>query len=398
MCNCTTIAVMCASRAISHASLPCTCRCGHCQKLEPEYAAAAKELKGEGIRIAKVDATENKKVAERFGVTGFPTLKYFKGGKATEYNGGRVKAEIVSWLRKRAGPAAVTLKGAAELETFLTKNPVSVVVFGAAPGSRAEVAALAAAGASDDVPFAVTDAADAREAHVAVAGATGPVAVAFNDFEGEEHAVALTGADVEDAVAIGAFAAAHSLPLVVPFSQETAPKIFRGTAKAHFLLFADVASPAGAALMPAFRASAATARGSVLFVTVGPADERVSSYFGVTAADMPAAVAVTMPSDGGGAMKKYKYTGALESSGYDAFLADFAAGKLKPFLKSEAAPDADAEKTAPVKTVVGTSFETVVLDDAKDVLFEVYAPWCVECCKTVITESASKARMFGLVN
>ena len=53
---------------------------GHCKKLAPEYALAAEELgkKDPPMYIAKVDATENKELAERFSVQGFPTLIFFK--------------------------------------------------------------------------------------------------------------------------------------------------------------------------------------------------------------------------------------------------------------------------------------------------------------------------------
>lgn len=53
---------------------------GHCKSLAPEYAKAAQRL-GQNdppYYLAKVDATEHKQVAERFGIRGFPTLFFFK--------------------------------------------------------------------------------------------------------------------------------------------------------------------------------------------------------------------------------------------------------------------------------------------------------------------------------
>lgn len=56
----------------------------------PEYAEAAKQLKEEGIRIAKVDATVEEEVAKRYDISGYPTIKLFKKGKAVEdYRGAR---------------------------------------------------------------------------------------------------------------------------------------------------------------------------------------------------------------------------------------------------------------------------------------------------------------------
>ena len=52
---------------------------GHCKKLTPEFISAAATLaaKDPPRYLAKVDATEEKKTGERFGIQGFPTLKWF---------------------------------------------------------------------------------------------------------------------------------------------------------------------------------------------------------------------------------------------------------------------------------------------------------------------------------
>lgn len=73
--------------------------CGHCKALEPEWNAAARDLKGK-VKFAKVDATENEQLARRYGVQGYPTIKYFNYGDkasaadAKPYDGARDAAAI----------------------------------------------------------------------------------------------------------------------------------------------------------------------------------------------------------------------------------------------------------------------------------------------------------------
>lgn len=68
--------------------------CGHCKALEPEWNEAALALKGQ-VKLAKVDADAHKNLGSRFGVTGFPTIKYFDYGlpktasDAKAFEGGR---------------------------------------------------------------------------------------------------------------------------------------------------------------------------------------------------------------------------------------------------------------------------------------------------------------------
>lgn len=62
--------------------------------MAPEYAKAAGQLKEEGsdIRLGKVDATEEGELASRFGVRGYPTIKFFKNGKDSDYSGELVQS------------------------------------------------------------------------------------------------------------------------------------------------------------------------------------------------------------------------------------------------------------------------------------------------------------------
>merc|ERR1719326_2243116 len=94
--------------------------CGHCKQFAPEYAAAAKQLKGSTppVPLAKVDATAETKLAEQYGVRGYPTIRLFIDGRDQEYTGGRTEQSIVTWVHKKTGPPAVQLEDAASAEQF----------------------------------------------------------------------------------------------------------------------------------------------------------------------------------------------------------------------------------------------------------------------------------------
>ena len=67
--------------------------CGHCKNLAPVYEELGQSFAyaADKVTVAKVDADEQKSLGKRFGVQGFPTLKWFDGksDKPVDYNGGR---------------------------------------------------------------------------------------------------------------------------------------------------------------------------------------------------------------------------------------------------------------------------------------------------------------------
>ncbi|KAG8052238.1 hypothetical protein GUJ93_ZPchr0001g32744 [Zizania palustris] len=80
--------------------------CGHCKHLAPTYEKLASVYKlDEGVVIANLDADKHKDLAEKYGVTGYPTLKFFpKGNKAGEdYDGGRDLDDFVKFINEKCG-------------------------------------------------------------------------------------------------------------------------------------------------------------------------------------------------------------------------------------------------------------------------------------------------------
>ncbi|GLT43150.1 hypothetical protein SLA2020_171210 [Shorea laevis] len=80
--------------------------CGHCKNLAPIYENVATAFKmEEGVVIANLDADKYKDLAEKYGVSGYPTLKFFpKGNKAgQEYEGGRDLESFVNFINEKCG-------------------------------------------------------------------------------------------------------------------------------------------------------------------------------------------------------------------------------------------------------------------------------------------------------
>lgn len=77
--------------------------CGHCKNLEPEYEKAATTLAGV-VKVVAVDATQSEKLAQKYQIQGFPTLKVFGIDKnaPVDYQGARTADGIVAEAMRQA--------------------------------------------------------------------------------------------------------------------------------------------------------------------------------------------------------------------------------------------------------------------------------------------------------
>jgi protein disulfide-isomerase A1 len=345
--------------------------CGHCKSLAPEYEKAAQELKKDEstakVVLAKVDATAETKSAEQHGVQGFPTLKWFVNGQATEYGGGRTSDTIVQWIKKKTGPATTTITSVADLEKLKESADV-VVVLAAKEASKAyETAAL-----TQEILFAMVLNPSADVLKALGVDAAGHVVV-FKKFD-EGRASMAAPADVTSEQ-ITEFLAGHLLPLIVPFSQETAPKIFGGNVKQHFIVFIDkTKAEETEEVKKQAQPVAEEFRGKYLFVTVDKTDSRVTEFFGIKDSDYPTARIVQLGEAG---MKKFRMVGdKVTSANLKESCEKHTAGTLPVDLKSAPIPET---QEGDVVTLVGKNFKDVIKTPGKDVFVEFYAPWCGHC-------------------
>lgn len=135
--------------------------CGHCKALQPHWNAAATKLKGR-VKLGKVDATAEQRLAKTYGVNSYPTIKVFPPNQALEspidYQGGRttdsIEAAALEYLKKFPPKKEVLqLIGQNVLQDeCASKSGICVIAFlphildSLAEGRKKEIAVLEEAG------------------------------------------------------------------------------------------------------------------------------------------------------------------------------------------------------------------------------------------------------------
>jgi len=109
--------------------------CGHCKTLAPHWADAATQLKGK-MMLGAVDATQHGSLAQEYGVSGYPTIKYFAPGSSEpeDYAGGRTASDIVRWAEEKAAenvaaPEVVQAVSEKVVAGACEKHPLCVIAF-----------------------------------------------------------------------------------------------------------------------------------------------------------------------------------------------------------------------------------------------------------------------------
>jgi len=349
---------------------PCFPCSGHCKKLAPEYAEAAQELakRDPPLYIAKVDATEQKALAERFSIQGFPTLVFFKNGEKMEYTGGRTKDTIVAWVTKKSGPPSLATD-CAGLSKAVEDNKFVIAYFGKEDSALFKDAHIPYANSEDKIAFVNIEDAECAKSK----GVSGEGIVFFRKFETTENVY--TGAADKDSLT--SFVKPLMVPTVFEFSEDEIEAVF-GQQQTTLLLFRSAADK-DAAFMATFEEAAKANKGKMLFSYAGVSDgiqQRLAEFMGISEEQLPTLRAI-VPAG----MKKYTSEtnpADLTVDIISKFIDDVLAGNIKPSLKSEAIPETNDEA---VKVIVGKQFEEIVKDTSKDVFVKYYAPWCGHCKK-----------------
>uniref|UniRef100_A0AAZ3SQ96 Protein disulfide-isomerase n=2 Tax=Oncorhynchus tshawytscha TaxID=74940 RepID=A0AAZ3SQ96_ONCTS len=354
--------------------------CGHCRQLEPVYVEAAGVLKGErkegeseGYRLAKVDAAEEKELAEEYDVGSFPTIKLFTDGDRNnpiDFTGKRTVQGIVQWLKRRSGPSAVVLETTDAASEHISLHNVTVLGFFTSLESEEVKVFYSVAMEMVDMVFGVTTSPEVFQKYEVKNNRV----VLFKKFDEGRVDLSVSEEEKVGKEELTVFIRTNSLELVIEFNEQNADKIFGSKVHTHTLLFINSTVQEQKSLLTEYSTVARDFRGKVLFIIIdvtGPVSH-VLKYFGLSEGDAPAVRIINTDTT-----KKFALIGQITAATLQTFCQGVLDGTVKSHLLSEEVPE-DWDK-GPVKVLVGKNFEAVALDNNKNVFVEFYAPWCGHC-------------------
>lgn len=289
-----------------------------------------------------------------------------------DYDGGRTEKDIINWLKKKTGPAYTIISTVAELTKLQSSNDAVVVgLFSKDDSAEAKKFMEFTSLSKHEQAFVIASSAEIRK-HL---DAKDDSVVVVKDFVFDDKKSVFSDFSKAETDVVEKFVGTSTTPMIQEFSQDKANKIFGSDVKKHVLVFSDASQSYHSKTIDALKDAAHTHKGSALFVTIPTDNKGILDYFGLTQAECPKVIIADMTTG----MKKFPLEGEISTASINAHVAAFFKGDLKPSLKSEEPVPEDTAGN--VKIVKGKSFMDIVIDNDKDVLFEIYAPWCGHCKK-----------------
>ncbi|BAT91603.1 hypothetical protein LR48_Vigan05g212600 [Vigna angularis] len=345
--------------------------CPRSAELMPHFAEAATSLRELRIPIvmAKIDADRYPKPASFLGVKGFPTLLLFVNGTSQPYSGGFTADDIVIWTRKKTGTPVIRISSEVEAEQFLRKYQKFVLgQFDKFEGPDYEEF-VSAAKSDNEIQFVEVN-------QVELAKVLYPAIKPTGRFLGivksePERYTAYDGAFTVNKIL--EFVDYNKFPLVTTLTEMNSIRVYASPVKLQVLVFANIDD--FKILLDPLQDVARTFKSKIMFIHVDIDDENLAkpflTLFGLEESKNPVVAAFN-----NGMSSKYLLESKPTQSNIENFCNNLLQGSLSPYFKSQPVPD---NTEASVHVIVGKTFDDEILSSKKDVLLEVFTPWCINC-------------------
>ena len=360
--------------------------CGHCKKLVPEWERTAQLCQEADILVAKVDAIAHKSLAQEHEVQSFPTLRLYKGGPkvSVKYEGPRTGDKMAEWAKGKLTEQFVERLGASadEILSWAAKKPVAVV--GLLDGI---VESSMLYDVLEDVSFALNPKGAGGEVAVGIVESVPPALLqGLGSGNQKLPCVALVrNFDFEEKVLF--FHAEQSWkqsfePLTSWIAKNRVPALIPGSEQTEKFFLQEIDPGNGLVL---YFGEDDTLRRDLHELAVSSSKEKrlkwvhlksdnfgdsLAKSVGMSKTDFPE-VAIWEFGETEDDDKVYRLSQQASAS-------TFSRSNVEAFVKHWRQGKLSAEKD-PVTAVTSDTFDSIVINNEKDVLVEFYAPWCGHC-------------------
>ncbi|KAG2729072.1 hypothetical protein I3760_01G233600 [Carya illinoinensis] len=345
--------------------------CARSAELMPQFAEAATSLKelGSPLLMAKLDADRYPKAASLLEIKGFPTLLLFVNGTSQVYTGGFSAEEIVIWARKKTGVPVIKIRSVAEAEEFLKKYHTFVTgLFEEFEGPDYE----------EFVKAAISD----NEIQFVEVSGINVAKVLFPDIKDTYHFIGIVKSEPERYTKyegtfkmdkILQFLDSNKFPLVTKLTELNSARVYSSPIKLQVIVFAEVDDFKN--LLEPLQEVARKFKSKIMFIYIDIAYENLAKPF-LTLFGLEEAENTVVTAFDNRISSKFLLPSDPTRTNIEEFCQGLLDGALSPYFKSQTIPD---NKDASIQIIVGKTFDDLVLSSPKNVLLEVYTPWCIKC-------------------
>lgn len=345
--------------------------CSRSAELMPRFAEAANVLKGLGspLLMAKLDAERYPKAASSLGIKGFPTLLLFVNGTSQPYTGGFSSEEMVVWARKKTGSPVIRIDSITEANEFLKQHAMYAVGLFENFEGPDHKEFVNAATAENEIQFVETSDSEVAKVLHPVAKPT-KLFFGLVKSEPEQH-TSLDGDLSADRILH--FLENKKFPLVTIMTEANSAKVYASPKKLQVYVFAE-ADELKKVHEP-LQDIARKFNSEIMLVAVDIGEDNLAKPFLTLFGLEDSEETIVIGFDYNGNLK-YLLESDPTSINIEEFCAGLVRRTLPPYYKSRPIPE---NKNATILTVVGKTFDDLVLNSPTNIFLEVHTPWCITC-------------------